>query len=58
MTQYGFINPAAYEKPASDIILAKQLWERLIGLYKKDVPEMKTADEALQQNYLIGSAMA
>ena len=48
MTPYGFVNSAPDGKPASDSMLAKQLWKRSIELCKKHVPEMKIDDDILQ----------
>jgi hypothetical protein len=45
MTPYGFINSAPKGKPASDPILAEQLWKRSIELCEKYVPEMKIDDD-------------
>ena len=48
MTPYGFVNSAPDGKPASDFMLAKQLWKRSIELCKKHVPEMKIDDDIPQ----------
>ena len=44
MTPYGYVNSAPFGKPASDPVLAEQLWKRSIELFEKHVPEMKIDD--------------